>query len=257
MRRQRFPWAYVLAACAGLPLFAPEVWSGFRLAAADPLLAAIAPGEQPLSVRSPGGEWAMLLALAWFGLAYWRRNVRAWEIALILVGGAAALVRAGNMWIDALALVAPLGRQLSLLRLPTWPLVAGSALATAVTAVTLYTIRPPALPAVAVTAVQTADARGNVLSDWRWAATLEGDLGGRRRVFAAGGLASETPDFWLRYLRVVQDHEQWPSDLTALDASILVLDSHDASLAHDVRASPDWRVLYDSGNALVAGRATP
>ena len=110
------PSAYVAAICLVLPLVAAEVWTGFWLATSDPTLSAIATSEQTLSVRSPGGEWAMLLALVWFALAYWRRDVRIWEIALIVIGGTAALVRTGNEWFDALALILPIGRQISLAR---------------------------------------------------------------------------------------------------------------------------------------------
>src|SRR6266851_3757328 len=67
-------WApLVTAMTAVLPLFAPEIWSGFRIAQSEAVLSVIAAAEQPLSVRSPGGLWAMLLALAWFALAYWHR----------------------------------------------------------------------------------------------------------------------------------------------------------------------------------------
>src|SRR3981081_1654628 len=68
--------AAFMALAAVLPLLAPEVWTGFRLAFSDPFLSVIAQTEQPLSVRSPGGVWAMALAVGWFGLAYWQRGLR-------------------------------------------------------------------------------------------------------------------------------------------------------------------------------------
>ena len=77
-----------------------------------------------------------------------------------------------------------------------------------------------------------------------------------RRVLAAGGLASESPDFWLNYVRIVNDYEQWPAELRALNADLLVLDSDNSTLADQVRASSEWRVLYDTGNAFVAERST-
>src|ERR1051325_1489660 len=120
MGRLKSPTTLVVAACAMLPLLASGVWSGFRLALADPTRGAVAASEQPLSVRSAGGEWAMLLALVWLGLAYWRRDARWWEMALVVLGGAAALVRTGNAWVDALALVVPLARQLALVRPRAW-----------------------------------------------------------------------------------------------------------------------------------------
>src|SRR5438132_67354 len=100
---------YAVALSLVLPLFAIEVWSGFRLANADNALAAIAPTEQPLSARSPGGQWAIGLALAWLALAYRRRHFHWWEGALVVLGATAALPRTGNGWLDGLMLVVPLG----------------------------------------------------------------------------------------------------------------------------------------------------
>src|SRR5690348_447636 len=102
---------YVLATGAVLPLVAAVAWSGLRVGLADPLLAVIAPSEQPLSARSPGALWAACLVLVWFGLGYWRRQFAWWEPILVIGCGAAALVRAGNLWLAALALVLPLARQ--------------------------------------------------------------------------------------------------------------------------------------------------
>src|ERR1700680_3102052 len=83
--------AYLVAMCAVLPLLVPEVWSGFRLAQSDPVLSVISAAEQPLSVRSADGVWAIGLTLAWFSLAYWNRRVTLWEAALVLIGGTVAL----------------------------------------------------------------------------------------------------------------------------------------------------------------------
>src|SRR5437016_6084264 len=66
--------ASVLAVLSVLPLLVPELWVGFRVGLFDTALAVIAPTEQPLSVRSPAGPWAIGLAVVWFGLAYWRRK---------------------------------------------------------------------------------------------------------------------------------------------------------------------------------------
>ena len=38
--------------------------------------------------------------------------------------------------------------------------------------------------------------------------------------------------------------------------NLLVLDSQNAALPDQVRASPDWHVLYDTGDAFVAERVT-
>jgi hypothetical protein len=249
------PTTFVVAVCAVLPLFAPGVWSGFRLALADPVLGTVAASEQPLSVRSAGGQWAMLLALVWFGLAYWRRDARWWEMALVVLGGAAALIRTGNAWVDALALIMPLARQLTLLRPRPWMLVCAGAASVVFAAATVYLTRPPALPQPVVQAAANSTG-ATVFADWRWAPELQRELPDRT-VMAAGGLTSESPDFWLNYVRVVQDYEHWPTELQSMNANLLVLNTDNADLADQVRASPDWHVLYDTGNAFVAQRAAP
>lgn len=244
---------YVVALGAVVPLIALDTWTGFRLAFADPVLAVLSPTEQALSVRSPGGQWAMLLALAWFGLAYWGRNVRWWEIACVVLGGAAVLIRAGNAWLDAIALIVPLARQISLTKVSVWLLGSVVAVSLAYAAVLVWTTRPPALPAGAIDA--TPHEQETVFADWRWAPLLQQRMP-QAHVLAAGGLASESPDFWLNYVRIVNDYEQWPAELRALNADLLVLDSDNSTLADQVRASSEWRVLYDTGNAFVAERST-
>jgi hypothetical protein len=247
---------YVVALAAVVPLIAINTWTGFRLAFADPVLAVLSPTEQALSVRSPGGQWAMLVALAWFALAYWRRNVRWWEIACVVFGGAAVLIRAGNAWLDAIALLVPLARQISLTRVSLWLLGGVAAVSLAYAAVIVSTTRPPALPGQALDVAAAAPGGTTVFADWRWARQLQQRMGDDRRVLAAGGLASESPDFWLNYVRIVNDYEQWPAELRALDADLLVLDSENSTLADQVRASSEWRVLYDTGTAFVAERST-
>ena len=145
-----------------LPLLAPEVWAGWRLGVSDPVLGVLSAAEQPLSVRSPGGLWAIGLALAWFGLAYWRRQFAWWEAALVLLGGAAALARVGNAWLDAAAMVVPLARQVPVTIASARSEVAGResgfktgvfagivALGVCAAVLTLFATRPPELPAAA------------------------------------------------------------------------------------------------------------
>jgi hypothetical protein len=249
---------YVVAILAGLPLLAPEVWSGFRLGQSDAVLSVIAATEQPLSVRSPGGLWAMLLALAWFGLAYWCRRVAVWEAALVLIGGAAVLARLGNAWLYAAAMVPPLGRQLALARPGLRVEMAAGIISLAVAAATLLTTRPPELASGARAAAAAIPAsQGSVLADWRWAGQLQRDLGSGHHVLAAGGLGSESSDFWLDYVRLIQGHEHWTEELQQLNVDVLVLDSDVRPIANLVRTSADWHVVYDADNALVAERAVP
>jgi hypothetical protein len=247
---------YVVAILAGLPLLAPEVWSGFRLGQSDAVLAVIAATEQPLSVRSPGGVWAMLLALAWFALAYWYRRVTPWEAALVLIGGAAVVARLGNAWLYAAAMVVPLARQILVARPGLRVEVGVGLLSVAVAAATLITTRPPDLASGARIAAASSQQPGAVLADWRWAGQLQRDLGGRQ-VLAAGGLASESSDFWVDYVRVIQGHERWADELRRWNVDLLVLDSEVRPITELVRTSADWHVVYDGDNALVAERTGP
>lgn len=251
-----------MAVVAVLPLVAPEVWSGFRLAVSDNVLSAIAASEQPLSIRSPGGLWAMLLALAWFSLAYWRRDVTLWEAALVVLGGAAALTRLGNAWVDAAAMIVPLGRQLSRLHVSKnvnlMIVAALGTLSIGVALVTLVQTRPPDLPSAARDLALASSTNGRVFADWRWAGDLQRQSHGAHQVYAADGLASEPPEFWIDYLRIAQGHERWSEALQRLDVNLVVLDAGDQqrAAADLVRASSDWRVAYDGPGALVAERVT-
>jgi hypothetical protein len=257
------------------PLVAGEVWSGFRVAVADPVLGTLAASEQPLSVRSLIGVWAVGVALLWFGLAYRQRSATWWEGALVLLGGAAGLVRLGNAWLLAIAIIIPLARQLSLARPHAALLVAGAAAAVAISAVIVVTTRPPALPAgadqAALSAISSgangaagsrpdtgAPTRGGaVFADWRWATALTAELQSSSTVLPNGGLASEPDAFWLDYVRIAQGHERWAELLRRMDVNVLVLDA-DGQMrrtADLVRTSPEWHVLYDADGALVAQRA--
>jgi hypothetical protein len=247
---------YVVAILAGLPLLAPEVWSGFRLGQSDAVLSVIAATEQPLSVRSPGGVWAMLLALAWFALAYWHRRVTLWEPALVLIGGAAVVARLGNAWLYAAAMVVPLARQLAIAGTSLRIEIGVGLLSLAVAAATLLTTRPPDLSSAARAAAATSAKPGAVLADWRWAGQLQRDLG-PRRVLAAGGLASESSDFWTDYVRIIQGHERWADELRQRNVDVLVLDAELRPITELVRTSADWHVVYDADNALVAERTAP
>lgn len=246
--------ACVAAAGLVLPLVAPEVWSGFHLALADDLLGVIAVSEQPMSVRSPGGEWAIGLALVWFALAYRQRSMHWWEPLLVLLGGTAALLRTGNAWLYAIALMPALGAQLACLRPPRKAMLAAAVVGVSVAAFTLWTTRPPTLPHAALVAAQSV--HGTVFADWRWAPELQRDLGQDRRVLGSGGLASETQAFWIDYVRIIQDFEKWPDELRGLNAEVLVLPI-DQPVIDQIRSSSEWHVVYDADNVLVAERQSP
>jgi hypothetical protein len=250
---------YVLAVVAVLPLLAPEVWYGVRLGLFDTVQGVIAGTEQPLSVRSPGGVWAMILALSWFSLAYWHRNVRLWEAGLVVAGGAAALMRTGNLWVDAVLMVPPIGRQLALLNLRPLQMAGLAALSVAVAVGILVQTRPIELSVRGRQAALATTTRGSVLADWRWAPDLQRRVASARNVLAGGGLASESPDFWLDYLRIAFGHERWADLLKGRDVGLVVLDSVDQqrAAADLVRASTDWHVIFDADGALVAERLNP
>ncbi len=246
----------IAAFAAVLPLVASGVWTGYRVAQTDPVLSVIAPSEQPLSVRSPVGLWAMALAVGWFAIVYWKRRLAWWEVALVVVGGAVALARVGNAWVFALAIALPLARQLALIR-PQ--LLVAAAVATAGLAASAYivvTMRPPALPSAAEAAAISTAQGGNVLADWRWAPGLQRKVESNSQVLASAGLASEPNDFWVDYVRIAQGHERWAEALDRLGVSEVVLDtSQDAPAATLIRTSPQWHVVYDADGALVAARA--
>jgi hypothetical protein len=256
-RRPSVLRATLLALLAVLPLLVPELWAGFRLGLSDAALSVIAPTEQPLSVRSPIGPWIMALTLAWFGLAYRRRKkIGLWEAALVLAGGVAALARMGNAWVDAAAMVVPLARQLSIANFKPALLAGLAALCLAVGLTTVAISRPPDLPGPARQAALSAPPRGTVLADWRWAGDLQRRIGITRVVWAADGLTAESADFWLDYLRLAQGHERWSAVLHQLDVDLVVLDAagQQRQAADLVRASSDWRVIFDANGVLVAER---
>jgi hypothetical protein len=243
---------YLAAVALALPLFALALWSGLRIGLSDSVLSAITTSEQPLSVRSPGGVWAVALALLWFALAYWRREAPPWQAALVALGATAALLRTGNAWFDGVLLIAPLGAQLTSLRLRPIILCAIVAAGVLVAGHTLWTTRPPVLPRAAIEAAQTSSSNGTVFADWRWAGELQQHL--VQPVLASGGLASASPDFWLDYVRITQDRERWATELRDLNADLVVLNADQRQVVEQVRASSQWHVLYAGADAFVAER---
>ena len=235
-------YALIAAAAAALPAILPLVWTGFGVAVSDPVLAAVSPMEQTLSVRSPGAEWAMGMAFVWFALAYWRRRVVWWEVALVVAGVVVALLRAGNVWVLALAMIVPLARQLP--GNARW-LTLGAIGCAAVALVATFLARPPELSPSATVGLS---ADRTVLADWRWAPRVNA-----QHVYGAGGLHSESEAYWLDYLRVTNAHERWADVLRTYGVGAVVI-SADAPLGDELRRSLDWRIEYDANGALVAER---
>src|SRR5215207_6532859 len=166
-----------LAVLAVLPLLTPGVWYGFSLGVSNEILGAVSPLEQPLSVRSVAGAWAIWLALLWVALAYRAPRVVWWEAVLVGLAAAVALVRVGNAWLDALALLAPLAMRFRDVQV-TRPVLAGlSVVCLLVTVAAAAASRPPSLPVAATEAVLRQAGSGRVVSDWRWAPQLQRDLG--------------------------------------------------------------------------------
>ena len=242
-----------------LPLLVPAVWGGLRLGVWDLARSVVTPSEGALGVRDPVGVWAVGVALGWFGLAYRGRNDwRWWELGLIILGGTAALVRVGNAWLDGLAVLLPIARQLQRLVLPAWVLAGLTLVGGATAAALLLLTQPAPLPDAARTAALAAGGSGRVFSYWQWAPQLQRDVGTRRDVLAADGIGSGSEDFWLDYLRVSQGHERWTAILDQQAVDVVVLNSREqAAAAALVRAAPDWQVLDDADGALVARRGSP
>jgi hypothetical protein len=116
--------------------------------------------------------------------------------------------------------------------------------------------RPPELPGAAIQAAIGSAPRGTVLADWRWAGDLQQRIGANRLVWAAGGLPSESSDFWLDYLRVAQGHERWADVLSRMQVDLVVLDAagQQRQAADLVRGSSDWHVTFDANGVVVAER---
>jgi hypothetical protein len=166
-------------------------------------------------------------------------------------------LRLGNSWVDAAAIAVPLGRQLAIANLRPVALMVAAAASLLATALTLTSSRPPELPPAAAMAAASTDATGRILADWRWAADVQRQVGMGREVLAAGGIQSEPSDFWLDYVRIARGHEHWAAALQQMNVDVVVLESADQQqrTAELVRSSPEWRVIYDAGDALVAQRS--
>ncbi len=251
---------FVLATCLVLPLLAANMWTGYRVGLPDAVLGFVTASEQPLSIREPGAWWAAGVVLLWCGLAYSRRAPVVWWAALLVaLGAVASLLRTGNLWLLGVALIVPLGRQLSALEVRgrsgsrlaapgVGALSIGAALLLALIA------RPSSAPPEAIAAARQAPPAATVLADWRWAGDLQRQLGDQRHVLAAGGLLAEPGSFWIDYLRIARGYEHAEDVLNTYGVSVVVLDSRDqaAQGAQLIRDSADWRTIFDASGALVA-----
>ena len=239
----------------------PLVWSGFH-AAVQPreALGQLSDLEQPLTIRSPLGEWAALVALGWFALAYRARNVAAWEPALLVVGGTLALLRLGNTWLFAMAMVAPLARQVHLARIPFRLLFGAALVFIFISAGLLVATRPAPTPNTAVQAALAAPSTsGNVLAARQWADTVQRGLGSGRTVLGAGDLWGQSDEYWSDFQKMSLAHVTWAELLQRYDVGMVVLDASGSQkmLAAEIRQAPNWRTVLDDGSALVAVRINP
>ncbi|MGI9146693.1 MAG: hypothetical protein ACR2IK_09140 [Chloroflexota bacterium] len=259
----RLSWGSVAPACLAIlatgPLLAGLPFAGldFRLAS-NAVLAQLSPTEQSMSVRTLTGAWALGLPVIWFGLAYTGKGPAQWETPLVLLGAALASVQTGNAWVEALAMVLPLARQVRGLNL-TRPLVVGVGLALiGLSVANLTHSRRPELPPSA-TAAAMASHGERVFADWEWAGELQRQLGPSRTVPGAAGLHAASTEYWADYLRASQGHAAWASVLDRLGVEVVVVDAAATQLplGELIRRSPSWRVLDDSDGALVAERTRP
>lgn len=251
-------YGWLLAACAVLPLATPLLWGGGRLSAhIDAVLAVVDPPlEAPLSVRSPLGVWALLVTLVWFGLAYRARRVTWWEFPLVAIGGAVALVRVGNVWLDGLLLIAPVARQVNASHVSPSRALAVSGGCVMVALALAISGRPLPLPLTALDTALHSSAHGRIFADARWAPELQRHSPTVGIVLGGLGLAAESDAYWLDYLRVGHGHARWDTILRNYDARVVVLDGQDRqrAAAELVRVAANWRVLVDDGGVLVAER---
>jgi hypothetical protein len=237
-----------LAIAIVLPLIVPLVWSGFRLAfLPDSVLAALSSTEAPWSIRDPLGVWALLLVLTWFGLAYRARSARWWELPLVLLAATVMLPRMGNGWLTALLLVLPLRRQVGLPSHGRTLIAAAVGCAIVAAALTIAS-RPAPLPQAA-----PSSAAGAVFADHQWASELQRRLPARV-VLGGRGLAGESTDYWLDYLRVVQGHERWATILRDHGVRAVILAPDARAAIALLRVTPEWRVLQDDDSGFVAER---
>jgi hypothetical protein len=196
------------------------------------------------------------LALLWVALTYRAPRVVWWEAVLVGLAAAVALVRVGNAWLDALALLAPLAMRFRDVQVTRPTLARLSVVCLFVTVAAAAASRPPSLPVAATEAVLRQAGSGRVVSDWRWAPQLQRDLGPGRAVLGGEGIYSEPSAYWLDYVKITQAHYRWDAILRALDADMVVLESGSAqrAAADAIRASATWRVVFDGEGALVATR---
>lgn len=248
-----------LALLAVAPMVLPLWWTGFRLSwQPHPTLGALLETERPLTVRPFEGAWAVLVAAAWFGLAYRDRRLAWWEGVLFLGGAVLALVRLGNVWLFAAALVPLFARRLALARVPPLPAAAVAAALLAASGWALLSTRPPPLPSSAVSAARSAGASRSVLAALAWATPLQQALG-HEPVLGAGDPWQSPPDYWPDFQKVSLGHVSWMALLDRYGVDVVVLDAAGTQrrAAELMRKQPGWQVISDADGALVARRAAP
>jgi hypothetical protein len=214
--------------------------------------------ERPLSVRSLAGTWAILAVVSWFVLAYRSRRVKWWEGALILAAGALSLMRLGNVWLLAIALLAPLTRQLVIADWPRAAHYGAFAVLVVVNTYAFFVTSPYNPPAPIAPALQRATtANPVVLASMDWADALQRAVP-NARVLATGDPRQVEPSYWEDYRKVSLTHVEWLAILARRGVNVLVLDpltqERAASLA---RVDPAFRVLYDGPEAVVVERLNP
>lgn len=259
--RPGFPlWSLGLALLLVGPLLAPFAWTGVY-PALRPVnaLSSVVPQERALTAVTLPGALAWGLALVWFALAYWRsRDVRPWEAGLVLVGGTLALLRTGNAWLYALALIAPMARQLSLARLSPAVRAAAAGVLVLGTAGSLLVARPASAPASALKAVAaTRASTAEVIFAWQpWASSVRQAAPAGATVLGAGSPYAWPSSFWTSYGRVMSGRVGWSSLLDQEHVGLVVLDTQglQGDLARLVEASPGWHVVETGDGALVAER---
>lgn len=117
------------------------------------------------------------------------------------------------------------------------------------------TYDPKFYPEKALTVLRAAESR-RIFTDDEWGDYLIYHLYPKKRVFVDGRSDFYGADFGERYLDLMNVKYGWPKLLNTYAIDTILISPRFA-LATVLKISPDWRMVYDDGVALVFRRNTP
>jgi hypothetical protein len=124
--------------------------------------------------------------------------------------------------------------------------------------------QPPKSNAIVVTTTPVAVAEyiaahptgGRLFNDTDWSAYFSWRLAPDTRVFVDNRFELHPAEVWTEYLTISRGHVTWQERLDRYGVTRLALSPHtQAGLVSAVRASPDWKLVYQDRQALVFDRA--